>query len=896
MPGFAPSSLLGYGRWQDQEEHGAARRAALCAALYCHSEMWRRAIAILPLSLWPICCLGGPPQGIPREFARQRALQISDLRYHLSFVLAPQAPTTTGSEEIRFKLHGLGPVLLDFRDGTLTTLSVNGAPVPVNPENGHLELPANTLRAGDNEVNIQFVSQIAPAGKPLTRFEDHDDNTEYIYSLFVPMDASMAFPCFDQPDLKGRFQLEITAPKDWTIISNTAEEDSSPVSPQQRHTTFAETPPISTYLLAFAAGPFRKIVGPAGLPGLYVRQSKLERAQAEATEGQQIAARGMEYLAKFFSQPFPFPKYDMVLIPGLAYGGMEHAGATFLREESVLFRTAPTRTDQADRDILVLHELTHQWFGNLVTMRWFDDLWLKEGFAQYMAYETLASLKPEENVWKRFHESIKPAAYAIDSTKGTTPIYQEIPNLQDAKSAYGAIVYSKAPAMLKQLAFVLGSERFRDGLRLYLKEHAYANAEWKDLVDAFERVSGERLSNWAEMWIEHRGMPQVDVHWSCQGDRLSRLSLEQHDVLGTNAAWPMAMQLVLIYDDGREELARFDLMRRVADVTPVAGRACPAFVFANDQDYAYGRFLLDARSRGRVLAQMGAMQNLFRRTLLWGSLWDSVRAANLAPRDYIEFAAKLLQGETDESLTRSILFHVATALHRYMSTARRSQFAPVFETLAADRMMHSPDQDLRIVWFRGLQGLAGTTAGLGKLKALLDGQILLPGVELRPLDRWNLVAALMALGDPEAEGIFNSERQRDSSGEEQKYAYFAEAARPDGTVKRTYFEDYLHNASRPEDWIEQSLGSFNYWNQSGLTAPYLKPALEALPQIKRERKIFFLVDWLTAFVDGQQSPAAQAQVHAYLRRGRLDKDLQLKVLQAVDELDRTVAIRQKFPE
>ncbi len=289
-----------------------------------------------------------------------------------------------------------------------------------------------------------------------------------------------------------------------------------------------------------------------------------ESAKAEAPEVQQTTAQGIAYLSNFFAQPFPFPKYDMVLIPGFAYGGMEHAGVTFLREESVLFRVAPTHTDRLNRDILVLHELTHQWFGDLVTMRWFDDLWLKEGFAEYLAYQTLAALKPDENIWKRFYEANKPAAYAIDSTQGTTPIYQDIPNLRDAKSAYGAIVYDKAPGVLKQLAFVLGPEHFRDGLRLYLKEHAYGNAEWTDLVHAFERVSGRPLGPWAEMWIRHRGMPQVDVSWSCDGDRLSRLSLSQKDVLGTADIWPITTQVLLDYgpDESGAHASRIDAANR----------------------------------------------------------------------------------------------------------------------------------------------------------------------------------------------------------------------------------------------------------------------------------------------------------------------------------------------
>jgi aminopeptidase N len=836
------------------------------------------------------------PRGIPRALATERAAQISNVRYRLAFTLQPQEATTSAEEELRFNLKTLAPVLLDFRDGQILTASVNGAALTLKSENGHFELPKGNLRAGENTVRIRFTAPIAAAGKPLTRFEDHDDKSEYIYSLFVPMDASMAFPCFDQPDLKGRFVLELTAPDTWTVISNTPVENVTGTDSGQRRTRFAETRPISTYLFAFAAGPFRKLPASPGTPELYVRKSKFDRAQTEAPEVQQVAAGGMQYLSNFFAQPFPFPKYDMVLIPGFPYGGMEHAGATFLREESVLFRTAPTRSDLLNRDLIVLHELAHQWFGDLVTMRWFDDLWLKEGFAEYMAYQTLAALKPQENVWTRFYQSIKPNAYEIDSTKGTTPIYQEIPNLEDAKSAYGAIVYSKAPAVLKQLAFVLGPDKFRQGLQLYLKQHAYGNAEWNDLVGAFERVSGRPLGPWAEMWIRHRGMPQVDVSWSCEGDHLTQLSLSQHDVLGSADVWPVAMQLGLNYADRPPLLRRVDLDGKSFQVADLKGAQCPSFIFANQGDYAYGRFLLDSRSREAATRQLGAIHDLLQRALLWGSLWDSVRNSELAPRDYLVLSLGLLPSETEEMLARSLLSHSATSLHRYVSPATRNKYVEQFETLAADRMVHSPDQDMRIVWFRSHTATAQTPAALGRLKEILNGGLTVPGVELRPLDRWNLVTALIAHGDPDAEAIFAAEKQRDPSGDGQKYAYVAEAAKPAQATKQRYFKDFLGNPARQEDWIEQSLYAFNYWNQSELTAPYLKPALEALPRIKRERKIFFLVDWLTAFIEGQQSPAAQAQVYAYLDSAQIDADLRLKILQAVDELDRTVAIRRKFPQ
>jgi len=835
------------------------------------------------------------PEGIPRELARKRASEISDLRYHILFTLAPHAANTPGHEEINFRLRAPVQLLLDFREGTATTLMVNNTAVPVKAENGHIELPADKLRAGENRVTLDFTSPVAPAGKAITRHEDRDDDTEYLYTLFVPMDASMAFPCFDQPDLKASFRLELTAPENWTVISNTAIESASAAAPGQRRTIFGETRPISTYVFAFAAGPFRKVHETPGWPDLYVRQSQLKRAEGEAPEVQQITAQGIEYLSKFFAQPYPFSKYDLVVIPGLAYGGMEHAGATFLREESILFRTAPTHTDRLNRDLLLLHELTHQWFGDLATMRWFDDLWLKEGLAQYMAYQTLGTLKPTENVWKRFYEAIKPAAYVIDSTKGTTPIYQDIRNLKDAKSAYGAIVYSKAPGVLKQLAFVLGEQNFRDGLRLYLKEHAYASAEWNDLVHAFERVSGQPLTDWADMWIRHRGMPQVDVDWACDSQhRVSRLSLAQHDVLREGGVWPISMQVLLSFPHGVSLRFRAQFNKEKAEVGEAIGKPCPQYVFANDQDYAYGRFLLDARSRQAVMEQLGSIEDLFRRTLLWGSLWDSVREAVLAPQDFVSLALRLLPPETDESLTQDLISDVTIALHRYVSSALRAQFVPRMEMIATDRMLHSSDEGLRIIWFRGLSWIAESAEGRAQLKGLLDGHIGVPGVELRPLDRWSMVTALIALNDPDADTVFNAERTRDNTGDGQKYAYVAEAARPDTKTKQKYFQDYLHNRLRPEDWIQQSLGAFNYWNQSELTEPYLRPALEALPQIKRERKIFFLLAWLNRFIGGQQSRAAQAQVYGFLNTAKLDKDLRLKILQVVDELDRTVKIRQKY--
>jgi aminopeptidase N len=835
------------------------------------------------------------PQGIPRALARLRAANVSDLHYALHYTLVPHAGQTEATESLRFALKQTDEsLLLDFRDGRVTSLTVNGAPVAPEDSNGHLVLSAQRLRVGENVLEIHFIANVAPAEKAITRFEDHDDGSEYVYTLFVPMDASMAFPCFDQPDLKGRFQLTVTAPAAWTVISNTEPVTKQTLATGQSQTTFGETHPISTYLFAFAAGPFVKVHPVQGLPGLYVRQSKARAAESEAGAVQQTAADGIGYLSNYFAQPFPFPKYDMVLIPGFAYGGMEHAGATFLREESVLFRSAPTATNLLNRDVLVLHELTHQWFGDLTTMRWFDDLWLKEGFAQYMAYQTLAALRPNDEIWKRFYEAIKPAAYAIDETQGTTPIYQNIPNLKDAKSAYGAIVYSKAPGVLKQLAFVLGGDNFRKGLQRYLAAHQYGNAEWNDLIGAFESVSGQSLHEWADMWIRHRGMPQVDAAWSCESGRLKTLMLTQHDVVGGGGLWPISSEVLLAYPDGASEAVRAQLNTESGSVREAIGKPCPVFVFGNNRDFAYGLFMLDTQSRKYVTEHLDAMPDVFRRTLLWGSLWQAVRSARFDPEQYIQLALENLPQERDEALTASIVGHSETAVHRYVGKQSRDTLSAQLQGIASQRMATDASKDLRIVWFRALSGVSDQPAGRDVLRSLLSGALQVPGVQLRQQDRWGMVTALIAYSDPHADEALRAEEERDPSGDGKKYAYIAQAARPDAATKQHYFDEYLHHPERPEDWIEESLGAFNYWNQSALTEPFLQPALAALGHIKQQRKIFFLVGWLDAFIGGQQTAMAQQEVHDYLKTNMMDEDLRLKILQAVDELDRTVAIRKQF--
>ena len=860
-----------------------------------------------------------PEAGVPRELALWRAAHYKDVWYQLDITLTPGASMLKGKSEIRVTLDKGGEtIILDWRVNAVKEgqarprvwdILINGKNANVREANEHIIIDGAIK--GENVIQLQFESPIATSGSAVTRYLDREDNSEYIYTLFVPSDASTAFPCFDQPDLKARFVLNATVPESWKVVTNTEASKSTAVadvtdgaaSPtnELRH-EYRETQPISTYLFAFAAGPFEEIKdNMSSVPmSLFVRKSKLEKAHKEGAEVFRLNRECLKFLAKYFDYKYPFPKYDLIIIPEFAYRGMEHAGATFLREESILFPSDPTANDFLSRANVIFHEAAHQWFGDLVTMRWFDDLWLKEGFAEFMAFKAVEAIMPEFNAWKAFYERTKPAAYLTDATKGTTPIFQEITNLSAAKSAYGNIVYRKAPSMLRQAEFYLGAEKFKNAVQLFLKEHAYANATWADLVIDFERTSGQKLDEWAQAWVKRRGMPEVDARllMVLPSKSLLSLTLRQRNVLDEGGQWPMRLKVLMAFKDGSRQTA--NIMLNGGDEDPQGiqiNLSRPkrelAYVFANYEDYGYGRFLLDRGSRDHVLAHLAEEKDDFLRALLWGSLWDSVREADLSPAEFVELAIENISIEHDEVTVQSILNRVSIAFNAYLSDEQKKEIAPRLERMLSDGMLKSEKQGLRITYFRAFQSMAMTDASRGDLKRILKGELTVPGLTLRSRDRFDVVAQLMARGDRDAPALLKAERNADTTDDAKRYAYAAGAALATDENKKKYFEAFLNDPKLAESWIEASVGPFNSIHQSALTLPYLDTALRELPKVKRTRKIFFVNGWLAAFIGGQTDQRALEIVQDFLKREEktLDRDLRLKVLEAVDGLERCVKIR-----
>ena len=818
--------------------------------------------------------------GISLELAKWRAKHYRDVRYSIALTLKEGADTATGNLAVSVKLPRK-PVdlILDWRGKQVRNLRVNGKPSTPAVRNEHLVIPARALKGGENTVSLGFDAPVGVAGAPITRYKDREDGGEYLYTLLVPADASAMFPGFDQPDLKARFTLALELPAGWKAVSNSKTESES-----AGKVRFAETEPISTYLFAFAAGPFEILTAPAEEVRLFVRRARAGRAKEHAAEVLRLNRASMDWFANWFGHRFPFAKYDLVLLPEFPYGGMEHAGASFLNEERVVFPAQPSATDLLRRAQLIFHETSHQWFGDLVTMRWFDDLWLKEGFANFMAAKATEALMPEFDAWSAFH-ALKASAVRTDATQGTTAIRYPLLNLADAKSAYGAIVYSKGPAVLRQAEYFLGEAVFKRAVRDFVQRHAYGAADWRDLVRAFERASGRKLQAWGRTWVERRGMATVRVRREAQG-----LRLEQNDSLGEGGVWPMRLRVAALAG-GKSREADVMLAGRSARVPKLQGEV----LFPNSGDRGYGRFLLDPESAEAALDPGFEAPGTLLQAQLAEALWESVRDAALAPERYIGYLLQRLPRTEDDNTLSGLLGRLEVAFRRYLSDPQRDRLAPAIErALLAEGALAAKTQSRRLILLRSFAGLAWSGEGLRAVKRLLDGELQVPGVALASRDRFRLIERLLVRGDADAPRRLAAQAAADRSDDGRRYAYAAGAAAADAGTKRALFQAFLDDAALPEGWIEAALWPLNAPEHAALTAPLLAAALQRLPELKRRHKIFFVNNWLAAFIGGQASPQALAQVQAEMRTSRLDPDLRLKLLEAVDGLERAVRIHARY--
>jgi aminopeptidase N len=833
--------------------------------------------------------LMGP--GVSKELATRRAREIHDVRYQLALSVVAR-DTARGTVVARFAVAKPADVVLDFRGPQLTNVKVNGTAAVTEFNGAHLRVPAKVIRAGENTVVADFKSMIAPAGASIIRFHDDRDNNDYLYTLLVPSDANALFPCFDQPDLKAKLALTLTVPAAWQAIGNgISERVDSAFSGKTYH--FRETDPLPTYLFAFAAGPWQRFSGGPRSTNLWVRASRAKEVEVDSLQAQVGSA--LASLENYFGVKYPFQQFQYMLSPAFPFGGMEHPGVTMFNEESFIYREPPTLNQRLGRRATIYHEVAHHWFGDDVTMRWFDDLWLKEGFATYMAAK-MQDIEGLPNPWMSFYLRNKPAAYDVDQTSGTTPVWQQLANLDQAKSNYGAIVYNKAPGILKQLNYLVGDTAFRAGLHEFLLSHAYGNATWQDLLASIGGAAHRDLTGWGRQYILRPGMPVLEQRVEKKNGTVSRLVLVQHPAqkLSGRGVWPMRTEVVLWSAGAKPVSIPVEIRAETTVVAAARGRHAD-FVFANANDNAYGLVMLDPGSTEYLSAHIGEVNDLFLRAMLWGAMWDLVRDARLAPMAFIATAMRELPREHDEQLASGIVGRLTRATSSYLSEAQeQSVIADVERLLLAGASNAELSYGMRKNQLDAYIGLARTPDAIGRLNAWLDSTST-AGLSLRQPTRWAIVTHLVERSATNADALIARETTRDTTTSGKRSAFVAAAGRPLPAVKQEYFRRYFADTSLNEDWATASLRAFNNAEQSALTLRFLTPALDSLPWIQRNRRILYLGSWLGGFVGGQRSPEALRDIDKFLAaRPKLPLDLRQKILQTRDDLERTVRIRAKY--
>ncbi len=490
-------------------------------------------------------------------------------------------------------------------------------------------------------------------GDGFHRFVDPEDDEEYVYTNFEPYEAHRLFPSFDQPDIKGRYTVTVTAPASWQVVANAPLTESVPASDGDRTThRFAQTELFSAYLMALVGGPYvvrRHQHGDLDL-GLYARRSMERYLDEQSPEILEITSQGLDFYAEMFDQPYPFAKYDQVFVPEYNSGAMENVGCVTYNE-AYLFRDPATESQRLDRAETFLHELAHMWFGNLVTMRWWDDLWLNESFATYISYLAMTEATRFTNAWKVFNADIKRWAYQQDQLPTTHPIAGEAADTEIAFLNFDGITYGKGASVLKQLVKYIGRDAFRDGLRIYFKRYGWSNATLDEFLGALEESSGANLQEWAKLWLRTASVNTLSTEWETAGDRLSAMAIRQTAPTDHPTLRPHALEVALA-KNGTGGPLRVESISAWIDGpdTPIAearGREVPDLVFPNYGDHAYAKVSLDAASVDFVRHDLDKVQDPLLRELLWMSLWEMVRDRELRSTEYLAIGRSELPDEPD---------------------------------------------------------------------------------------------------------------------------------------------------------------------------------------------------------------------------------------------------------
>jgi aminopeptidase N len=831
-----------------------------------------------------------PGRGISETLAQERAAAIGALRYDLSFIVPTDVgEPVQGRALVRFTLAAPHRIVFDFAQPPDRIRSVKSGGAAVEPEfqDGHLVIPADVTKAGENEIVIEF----AAGNEPFNR------DREFLYTLFVPARAHRAFPCFDQPDLKARYTLSLDVPAGWETIAN------SPVAAtesdaQRTRVRFAETPPIPTYLFSFVTGRFS--VETARRNGREFRMLHRETDAAKVARNRDaifdLHAAALAWLEDYTAIPYPFAKFDFVAVPSFQFGGMEHPGAILYNATGLLLDESATQNQMLDRASLIAHETSHMWFGDLVTMQWFNDVWMKEVFANFMAGKIVNPSFPEVNHDLRFLLANYPAAYQVDRTAGSNPIRQPLANLEEAGQLYGPIIYQKAPIMMRQLELVVGQEAFRDGLREYLKTYAFGNATWNDLVRILDAKTPEDLVAWSRAWVEERGRPEFRTTNVSTSGRALCIGLAATDPLQRGLLWPQRLRVAVGYEGRTEELA-LSMTGGDGAGACVAGysshspapppRQMPQYVLPNGGGLGYGLFILDERSRKYLLAHLEDIPDALTRGSAWVTLWDNVIEKYISADDFMALIVRALPRETDEQIVQRALGYTTRAFWRNLTPQQRSRHAPRLEAMLRAGITRAATSSAKSAWFSAYRDIATTQSGVAWLEKVWRRDEQIPGLTFAETDEIAMALELGVRQVPAWNEILQTQLDRTQNPDRKaRFAFAMPALSADPRTREQAF-DRLRQVEnrRREPWVIESLAYLNHPLRESHARRFVGPSLELMREIQRTGDIFFPGRWMEAALNGHQSAEAAAAVRDFLGRElQYPQRLRWTILSAADDL------------
>ncbi len=836
-------------------------------------------------------CHGEPVDtspGVSLALARHRAATVSAVRYAVDLTVPPRRDVpVTGTVTVRFRLqHDRQPVVLDFTgppDG-VTAVTSRDRPVDYQLQDGHLVAPAAQLGDDEKELTIAFTA----GDGALNRQED------FLYSLFVPDRASSAFPCFDQPDLKARFRLTLTVPAPWTAVANTAADavESAGASTTYR---YRETLPISTYLFAFAAGRFQ--VEEAARDGrvmrLYHRETDPRTLDRNLDAIFDLHADALSWLEGYTDIPYPFGKFDVVAIPSFQYRGMEHPGAILYRASTLFLDESATQEHRLDRASVIAHETAHMWFGDLVTMRWFDDVWMKEVFANFMAAKIVNPAFPELHHDLRFFLAHHPAAYQVDRTAGANPIRQELENLNEAGTLYGAIIYQKAPIVMRHLEQLIGEERMQEGLRRYLGDAAYGNASWSDLIATLDPLTEDDLATWSRVWVEEPGRPTIEARRTVGPDgQLADLAIVQTDPAGGGRLWDQSLEVAIGTVD-TVRLMPLRLRTAATDVPDARGLPADGFVLPAADGVGYGHIRLDPQSRDYLEAHVTLIADPVLRGVAWNALWESVLHQELAPSRFLDAAVAALASESEEQVVAQLLGFTRTAYWRFLTVEQRRERAAAVEQALWSGVLRSAPMSRKAAFFDAFTSVALSHQAIGRLERIWAQREGVAGLTIGERQQTAIAEALAVRGVPETAAILERQLERITDPDRRaRFGFVMPALSPDAAVRDSVFESFraIENRER-EAWVLDAMAFLNHPLRAEHAERYVRPGLELVTELQRTGDIFFPLRWLHTLLDGHASPAVAQTVRRFLE-GRPDYPPRLrgKIQQAADELFRAADI------